>query len=136
MKYLCLFLAFFMTQTYSTVQAQAHARFTNVKPTVAESPLVKLKTTLLKNLVEDGQIEDAEERIEIEFKHDQILLDQTPIDYQLFEKYNFLMKGLGFNLAERYVVSLKSDYISLRAYGRDGKMKRLMIDAGEEDTQL
>ena len=133
MKYFALFLVLFVSQISLNAQ---QATFTNAKPSVVESPLVKLKTTLLKNLVEDGQIDDTEKRVEIEFKHDQILLEQEPISYELFEKYHFMMKGMGFPSAERYVVSLKSDYISLRAYDRNGKMKRLMIDAGEGDTQL
>ncbi|MEN0045619.1 MAG: hypothetical protein AAF806_01035 [Bacteroidota bacterium] len=133
MKYFVLFLVLSVSQINLNAQK---AQFTNTKPSVAESPLVKLKTTLLKNLIDDGQIEDTNKRVEIEFKHDQILLEQEPISYELFEKYHFLMKGMGFPSAERYVVSLKSDYISLRAYDRTGKMKRLMIDAGEGDTQL
>ncbi|MEM8528809.1 MAG: hypothetical protein AAGG68_29510 [Bacteroidota bacterium] len=130
------FLSFFLILFVSQVSLNAQATFTNAKPSVVESPLIKLRTTLLKNLVEDGQIKDTSERIELEFKHDQILLEQEPINYELFEKYNFLMKGMGFSFADRYVVSLKSDYISLRAYNREGKMQRLMIDAGEQDTQL
>ncbi|MEL6720046.1 MAG: hypothetical protein AAFP82_15140, partial [Bacteroidota bacterium] len=113
MKYFVLFLYCFIAQT----NLSAQATFTNAKPSVAETPLVKLRTTLLKNLIEDGQIEETDARVELEFQHNQILLEQKPISFELFEKYNFMLKGLGFSFADRYVVSLKSDYISLRAYG-------------------
>ncbi|MEM9887644.1 MAG: hypothetical protein AAF849_17245 [Bacteroidota bacterium] len=132
MKYFCCIL--FLSFSLNTSSAQV--LLTSSAPNTIERPIVKLKNILLKNLLADEQITSTSERVELEFKHDQVLINQTALDYRLQEKYTYILKGLGFTVAERYVISLQRDYISLRAYTEAGTIQRLMIDAGTSEMQL
>ena len=132
MKYFCFALFLFVSLNVSSAQAL----LTSNTPTTVERPIVKLKSILLKNLTEDQLITSTNKRVELEFTHDKILINQTVIDYNLYEKYTYILKGLGFTIADRYVISLQRDYISLRAFTEDGTMQRLMIDAGKSEMQL